>query len=71
MYLIWSFEHGMWWGPMGVGYTKQRAKAGRYGTDEAGRLATRYVLLESIIVHEELANKQGSPKYHPYHGASE
>lgn len=29
-YLVWSIEHGAWWKPGGMGYTRDRDKAGRF-----------------------------------------
>jgi hypothetical protein len=37
-YVIWSYEHGAWWGPARCGYTVQLADAGRYSRDEAERI---------------------------------
>jgi hypothetical protein len=37
--LIWSIEHAAWWGPSGRGYTRDRAKAGRYPRNTAERIA--------------------------------
>lgn len=34
-YLIWSIEHGMWWKPYEMGYTKDIYSAGRYTAEEA------------------------------------
>lgn len=34
-WLIWSMEHRAWWAPERNGYTRYRAKAGRYSFDEA------------------------------------
>jgi hypothetical protein len=34
-YLIWSNEHGAWWGPGRMGYVKRVADAGRYSPREA------------------------------------
>lgn len=34
-YLIWSNEHGAWWGPGRCGYVRRLAEAGRYSRDEA------------------------------------
>jgi hypothetical protein len=45
-FLIWSNEHGAWWGPNGCGYTKRREEAGRYVLFEALRIvfsANRYI----------------------------
>lgn len=35
LYLIWSEEHGSWWGPNSHGYTRSMAKAGRYTRQRA------------------------------------
>jgi hypothetical protein len=45
LYLIWSFEHGGWWGPGGMGYTWEFSAAGRYSGAEAREIvlkANRY-----------------------------
>jgi hypothetical protein len=34
-YLIWSHEHGRWWGPGGRGYVRQLSQAGRFSRDNA------------------------------------
>jgi hypothetical protein len=34
-YLIWSIEHGAWWGPNRTGYTQDIAAAGRYSFEMA------------------------------------
>jgi hypothetical protein len=34
-YLVWSHEHGAWWGPGRSGYTKGLQTAGRYSRDDA------------------------------------
>lgn len=34
-YLIWSHEHGRWWGPFGRGYVQKTAEAGRYSREQA------------------------------------
>lgn len=34
-YLVWSKEHGAWWGPGRHGYVSNYAMAGRYTHDEA------------------------------------
>lgn len=38
-YLIWSNEHGAWWGPNGHGYTTGLETAGRYSKERAERIA--------------------------------
>jgi hypothetical protein len=30
VYLIWSAEHGAWWGPVDAGYVQRISDAGRY-----------------------------------------
>ena len=37
-WLIWSEEHGAWWGPNQIGYTFKVAEAGRYPYDDAYRI---------------------------------
>jgi hypothetical protein len=37
-YLIWSHEHGMWWGPGGHGYTEHLDRAGHYLRKDAMRI---------------------------------
>lgn len=34
-YLIWSHEHGAWWGHAHWGYTNEISEAGRYSLKEA------------------------------------
>ena len=34
-YLVWSIEHGKWWGWNHSGYTTKREKAGRYTLEDA------------------------------------
>lgn len=34
-YLIWSHEHGAWWGPDNCGYTHVLSRAGRYSKEDA------------------------------------
>lgn len=40
-YLIWSFEHGGWWGPGHIGYYPKRADAGIYSEREAMDIVAR------------------------------
>jgi hypothetical protein len=42
-YLIWSHEHGAWWGPGGSGYVTRIGQAGRYSRTEAMRICTRAI----------------------------
>lgn len=39
-YLIWSNEHGLWWGPGYCGYTPVISRAGRYRLTEATIICT-------------------------------
>ena len=39
-YLIWSNEHGLWWGPGYCGYARLISKAGRYKLTEATIICT-------------------------------
>ena len=38
IWLVWSNEHGAWWGPGGCGYTRIIERAGRYGIKEADQI---------------------------------
>ena len=35
LWVVWSFEHGAWWGPGGWGYTPTLRDAGRFTRKEA------------------------------------
>ena len=35
LYLIWSHEHGAWWGPERCGYVRRISDAGRYSRADA------------------------------------
>lgn len=39
-YLIWSNEHGAWWGPGECGYVARTADAGRYSRELALQICT-------------------------------
>ena len=39
-FLIWSHEHGAWWGPGRCGYVRSVAQAGRYTHAEALQICT-------------------------------
>lgn len=76
-YLIWSFEHRMWWAPDRCGYTTEVEKAGRYTATEAGEIVIGSVFGDEIAVAEPLLKRNGDawpqtptmpPKYHPYKG---
>ena len=43
MYLIWSHEHGGWWGPGRSGYVRSISAAGRYSRDEALRICAEAI----------------------------
>lgn len=42
-FLIWSHEHGKWWGPDERGYVDDVADAGRYRKDHAAELTMYHV----------------------------
>ena len=51
-YVIWSFEHGGWWGPGRIGYTPYLTRAGRYSQAEADQIvadANRYSLTPNEV----------------------
>jgi len=39
-YLIWSNEHGAWWGPARTGYVQRIENAGHYTYDQALEICT-------------------------------
>jgi hypothetical protein len=39
MWVIWSEEHGAWWGPGEHGYTRSLRSAGRYSKEDAKEIA--------------------------------
>lgn len=39
-YLIWSNQHGKWWGPNGSGYTRWIEDAGCYDAADASRIVS-------------------------------
>jgi hypothetical protein len=43
LYLIWSHEHGAWWGPGRSGYVRSISKAGRYSREEALRICAEAI----------------------------
>jgi hypothetical protein len=40
-WLVWSHQHGAWWGPRRIGYTHDLAKAGRYTAMDAAGICER------------------------------
>jgi hypothetical protein len=57
-YLIWSFEHGAWWRPARMGYTRRLSEAGRYSAQEARDIvfkANRYTehAMEMMVAEED------------------
>lgn len=40
-YLIWSHEHGAWWGPEECGYVRSLSQAGRYTQAQALAVCAR------------------------------
>jgi hypothetical protein len=41
LYLIWSNEHGAWWKPGSMGYTRSLREAGRYNYHQAADIVAR------------------------------
>lgn len=37
-FLIWSHEHGAWWGPNHCGYVRDIKEAGRYSAEDAAKI---------------------------------
>jgi hypothetical protein len=60
-YLIWSFEHSMWWGKNHAGYTLELANAGRYTAEEAVEILCNSVQMEEIPVREHEADNNKWP----------
>jgi hypothetical protein len=61
-YLIWSWEHKMWWGPNHCGYTPHLEEAGRYTEAEAAKITVGHIPPgEEIAVHENWAISYGRP----------
>jgi len=60
-YVIWSFEHGQWWGPGHCGYTDYLSEAGRYTAREAGEIVTNSVMGEEVTIHQRTAEINGAP----------
>lgn len=42
-YLVWSHEHGAWWGPARQGYKVRLSEAGRYSHEEALRICAEAI----------------------------
>ena len=42
-YLVWSNEHGAWWGPGRHGYRKRLSEAGRYTQAEALEISAQAI----------------------------
>ena len=60
MYLIWTHEHDMWWGPNERGYTSEVAEAGRYTRDQVADIVLDHVPAgEEVAVPEEIAESHG------------
>lgn len=50
LYLIWSHEHGLWWGPNERGYVESVRAAGRYS-----RAQVADIVLDHVPAGEEVA----------------
>jgi hypothetical protein len=44
IYLIWSHEHGRWWGPGGRGYVRSMRQAGQYSREQALQICRDAIL---------------------------
>lgn len=61
-FLIWSWEHNMWWRPNHAGYTELVEEAGRYSLAEAAEITVpHYPPGEEVAVIEEWALREGPP----------
>lgn len=60
-YVIWSFEHRMWWAPDRAGYTPSLELAGRYTAKEAGEIVTNSIFCEEVAIHEKVVERVGPP----------
>ena len=67
-FVIWSYEHKQWWGPSSCGYVDNLDDAGRYNATEAGDIVMNSIMMEEVAMCDLIAEKQGSPKFHPYNG---
>lgn len=62
LYLIWSHEHGAWWGPNGNGYVNDLRAAGRYTFAEAAEIVVPHIPPgEEVAVNERLAMRSYVP----------
>jgi hypothetical protein len=41
VFLVWSEEHGAWWRPGRMGYTRSIREAGRYSLEDAADICER------------------------------
>ncbi len=56
LYLIWSHEHGLWWGEAAFGYVETVREAGRYTKDQAAEITLDHVPAgEEVAVPQEHA----------------
>lgn len=60
-YLIWSFHHGLWWGPNQNGYVHSVAIAGKYTAEEAMEILCNDVVRRNMPVHAEGARDDAWP----------
>lgn len=56
--LIWSNEHGRWWGPNGVGYTDVIEAAGRYTLTAAAAIVDKATVGGQLTVRRESPHGQ-------------
>lgn len=58
-WLVWSNEHGAWWGEAGVGYTRVLDEAGRYSRDDADAIVDRATVGGTLLIARE--GRRGEP----------
>jgi hypothetical protein len=49
LYLVWSHEHGRWWGPGGCGYVTSLSAAGRYNHRQALDICTKAIPGNAVL----------------------
>lgn len=57
-YLVWSNQHGAWWGPNERGYTTVYEFAGRYTKEQAERIVNKSTL-NGTLKHNECNHLTG------------